>query len=1442
MNAYEQGLARLAKKYNSFKYNIVNGQPVISIGSKAFTGSDAPKEALAYMHSLNLTNIHTFMPGQPAHLRPGSGPGFFPNLEALAEELDLRIDRFSMQRQYGDEQFNAIQRIFGQGDTATGFVFAKNDMITGLKFYGKDGSELARDEILNLLESKGYNLKPDGKLLKRLRAVTNEYQFGATGLKGKSSIKALIFDPTRTSAGADMMGEYGYELIDGQYRIKSGRAIGTAADDFAQFTDRQSFGVMSQYTKSSARLNTKLQEDIVKAWNALSGKTPKRFVDLTEEEIVEAGRYIESMRGVKRTMDGQVFGSRKLSDVTGSFLRDRAQSIEDSLSANLVDVPDPNLPNAIVRDSPDHVRLMLEVKKLRKNAEEMDRISINGGRFNFRAMGFDAEVIGDFEEYATDKVDSIQKGYIGQIKGDIEIIGDKSKKLGNWTKIVSEYLRGNETEFTVNQFGELVHIKTGKVINLAETSILAPFDSLTTEFSTKRGADSAKRGTAISFATHGEGRKVFVDAQALLADPELFSSEAIRIKTMHYVTSQMEELKTNKIVSEYSEYLADEAAGLKPRASGLLSGLIEEADNGSREAAELLDLLKAGIGPMENQTFVGYFTTALKELSTKKSGMPRVLMPAAQQAQIGSTISADLTGLADGGVKEGYISFVKGKGFLLNRFDYNKYYDAFGGFDLDDMLRSHLRWDRGSDSLISVTKRTPGALGEIGVFKVDMQDDLVSEMLEEMSTKKDYVLSHLESEKLLTAKIKVKANLMMEQARQTGGSNGLTLSKNIQAIIDSGEVTAEESRLLIGKPAGEALSALDLLNAYVPTEDIDVLDQQLLALRSGRKDLVKKVMEEEKLGLDEEAVKKLRGTSVALSDEAIPAYARYKSVSEKVKQLHQQTSNQLLNTLGLGGVDIDDTRTVGNVLDDSVAALKESEGVLGEYSNMRMVIDNLINTTREKASQATIDNLNGLDGIITLFQQEDVIDSIVQEGGRNASVIRSVIDEDLEAMAQVLHQGGVMDKAIMENEFGEFKLNSEWAQRLSTRLTELNPDRAFEDYFVEGQLSEFMRQSRITLDMANEEIRRALKDAGATKEIRDELFTLAERKQAQELMATFRSAYQLAEEEIPDLDSIIDQANTFGEGVEYGPQEIANFKAAKARGEVLRTIQERYSGTSGELTDEGRRVMGAFIRQHGLGTIEETIGEGGERIKSSLMMGDEFGGMYRTTSAWFKGLAFRAGRLRGAAEGQGEEAERIGSQVIDLAGIGESDKVILATGDRSDKLVERIAGELDVESFGGERFIRNRAARELSGDVADATGGLVNGGVTGGTIEGIKTMFGRKTFRYGAAAVGGAVAFSALYQKFKDRSPEDLQGPPLLPGGSFYENKQGQYKQNIINSSQSGQNGVTYRVRATGKFDVNELSSSMQGVTGANVNSTSYQSRGYQRTDPVSEAINGYFK
>jgi hypothetical protein len=87
-----------------------------------------------------------------------------------------------------------------------------------------------------------------------------------------------------------------------------------------------------------------------------------------------------------------------------------------------------------------------------------------------------------------------------------------------------------------------------------------------------------------------------------------------------------------------------------------------------------------------------------------------------------------------------------------------------------------------------------------------------------------------------------------------------------------------------------------------------------------------------------------------------------------------------------------------------------------------------------------------------------------------------------------------------------------------------------------------------------------------------------------------------------------------------------------------------------------------------------------------------------------------------------------------------------------------------------------------------------------------------------------------------------MQGPPLLPGGSFYEKNQGQYKQNIINSSQSGQNGVTYRVRATGKFDVNELSSSMQGVTGANVNSTSYQSRGYQRTDPVSEAINGYFK
>jgi hypothetical protein len=1419
-NYLKEGLERLSKKYQSFKFEIdQNGAPVVRVGTRAFTGADSPRQALDYINSLNITNVHTFRPGQSMHMRPGSGPGFFPGLESLADELGLTIDRYSMQRTLISRQFDEIQRVFGTGDSALGLVFAKNDVITGLRFYrGQD--EVTRSELLDLLDSKGYNLEPDGKLLKRIRAVTNEYQFAATGLRGEDRVKALLFDPTKTQRGANMMSDYGYEFEGGRYRVATGRGIGEGLDEFEGKITR---GSMEKY-KDITKIDDKMKIKIVEAWDRLSGNPPNtrsasdsiaHFGNLKPEEIIESGRFMESVDGVRKTMDGQVFGSAKLADTTATFLRDRAKSIEDSLATAITD-------GSIVDGSIEHNNILKKITKLKNNAREIDDIKINGGRFNFRAMGFDPELIGDFEDYATDKIESIKKGFIGQIKGDIEIIGEKNgdKLLTNWRTAITSYLAQPGSGFTVNELGDLIHIESGKAINIKEVGILSPLDSLTMELSRK---DSMDVGTSLSFARHGESRKVFADAQALLADPELFQTEALRIKTLDYVTQQMQEVRSGAIVKEYQQYLLDQQLGYKPQAKGLLANLIGLSESGDEEASRMLKLLESGVGPMENERLIGHFATALKELTSNKSGMPRILMPAVQSAQIGNTLTPNEA------MKEGYISYVKGKGFVLKDTDYAKYYDAFGGFDLDDMLRAHARWDRGSDSLIAVTKRTPGALGEIGVFKVGLEDDLTSELLEELSAKHDSVLSHLESEKLIEAKIKVKASIMMRQNPSMYGPNGANLSANIQAIVDSGQLTGDQARLLAGGETAGRVTADQLINAYSPSESLDELEQQLVTAKAGRKDILRTVMEQEKLALDDVTVETLTKRSLALTDDALPGYAQYVKLGEVAESRYQHITSQLVQAAN--------GPSVSGILDNSVEALKKSALVLEDYSNMRMVVDNLINTSRDNAN---IDS-SKITKVIELLQQEEVIDAITKEGGQQAEVIRGMTDNALDAVAEVLHAGGTLDKAIMENEFGPFKLRKEWQTRLSQKLIELNPDKAFDDYFVEGQLSEFMKQAKYTEEMAKSTVKNTLKEGGATKELRNHLFTLAEEKQAQELMTTFRAAYDIADEEIPDLAKVLNSFNVFGEGIEYGPEEIAAVKAARARGEVLRTLTEKYADDSGDITDEGRRVMGAFIQQHGLGTIEETIGE--ERVKSKLI-DHEFGSMYDTTVGWFRDLARQEGSLPGLTAQEAAAASELAQTPVNLTRMAGGEGIAATQGDRAESLTGEISRRLGDEPFGQAGHYRGRAARDLAEDV---TGGLRRfggeaGGVTKGAMKGWKNLLDVKLFRRGAVAVGGAVAFSTLYQKFKDRTPEDMEGPPLLPGGSFYEKRPGQYSQNIINNSQSGQNGVTYKVRATGNFDVNQLSSSMQGVTGANVSSTSYQTKGHRRSDPVSEAVNRSFR
>lgn len=131
---------------------------------------------------------------------------------------------------------------------------------------------------------------------------------------------------------------------------------------------------------------------------------------------------------------------------------------------------------------------------------------------------------------------------------------------------------------------------------------------------------------------------------------------------------------------------------------------------------------------------------------------------------------------------------------------------------------------------------------------------------------------------------------------------------------------------------------------------------------------------------------------------------------------------------------------------------------------------------------------------------------------------------------------------------------------------------------------------------------------------------------------------------------------------------------------------------------------------------------------------------------------------------------------------------------------------------------------------------------TGEAFKELRSMWeSNKTFKYTGYAAGAMVAVGLMRMtRDKLRGHPEVEGPPNLPGGSFYENPVPQYQSrndivNNINSQSSSQNGVTYTIRARGKNPERFLDQ-VKGITNTNVSGSIYkaQTPGYNYSDVAS--------
>lgn len=149
-----------------------------------------------------------------------------------------------------------------------------------------------------------------------------------------------------------------------------------------------------------------------------------------------------------------------------------------------------------------------------------------------------------------------------------------------------------------------------------------------------------------------------------------------------------------------------------------------------------------------------------------------------------------------------------------------------------------------------------------------------------------------------------------------------------------------------------------------------------------------------------------------------------------------------------------------------------------------------------------------------------------------------------------------------------------------------------------------------------------------------------------------------------------------------------------------------------------------------------------------------------------------------------------------------------------------IGREHDVPGAPGAKRL---ASREAADNVADdvAKGASMFKKMTGAR-EGFQRLMKEPIARKGLIGAGLFAGFGILHRLAKNPSPEEMEGPPLLPGGGPYDNVPTANYGDIssmyssIGSQNAGQS-MLYQIQANGDFNPQELSGGISRLTGSSV-------------------------
>lgn len=417
----------------------------------------------------------------------------------------------------------------------------------------------------------------------------------------------------------------------------------------------------------------------------------------------------------------------------------------------------------------------------------------------------------------------------------------------------------------------------------------------------------------------------------------------------------------------------------------------------------------------------------------------------------------------------------------------------------------------------------------------------------------------------------------------------------------------------------------------------------------------------------------------------------------------------------------------------------------------------------------------GLEGIIPEINPEDIIDPLTQGSGKlNPEDIELRLRAMVQGIADAVGQGAKMSQGLfkerMRSAGGDFwdmvaqvnpAINRESQGAAFLDLN--NAEEAAFDLFHQGRLD-----TRLAYETAAARSQKAEEAFYVPKAIKDKLYRPEEYDAADELYQRFRQAQSAFEKEGVRV------GNTDLERMAYGLLNDEESPREKALNVLAHHIQG-YFDESGQFTDEGANVLGALLQKHSR-RLHGVFQKGGLSDVISFTHQQALGikDLPRPNLDTFQ---------------QAQAMDDLPEEFISK---------ILRPGERRRESIK--------ESFGAASGVLGDFGKEAS----SAMGHFRRFGK-----EAMHDLWEIPLFRKGALTAAGLVGFSAIYSKLRDRSPEELEGPALLPGGSFYEHMPdprtvGLYSQ----SSATGGSGGTYNVQASGTFNPIDFQSKLRDIVG----------------------------